>query len=62
MRDKEALGIFKKPNIFMNKMSIHSFFDSRKAFEILTDVFTGKYRLSQYYCAGSIHNVLKHFH
>ncbi len=46
----------------MNKMTIHSIFDSRKAFEILTDVFTGKYRLSQYYSAGTIHNVLKHFH
>jgi hypothetical protein len=62
VREKEAIGVIKKPNIFMNKMCIHSLFDSRKAFEILTDVFTGKYRLSQYYSAGTIHNVLKHFH
>lgn len=52
-----------KPNKpFTIKMSIQSLFDQRKAFEFLTDVFDGRCKLSQVYCNGWIHNLLKQFH
>jgi len=38
-REKVSLGINKKPNLFMSKMSIHCLFDIRKAFEIVTEAF-----------------------
>ena len=61
-REKLAVGILKMPNPFVTKMSIHSLFDFRKAFDLLMDSINGKFRLSQYYTSSSIHNVLKHFH
>lgn len=57
-----ALGIYKKPNPFSTKMSIHCLFDLRRCFDILTDAFLGKNRISSYYTSGFIHNILKHFH
>jgi hypothetical protein len=45
-KEKLALGIYKKPNPFSTKMSIHCLFDIRKSFDILTDAFLGRARIS----------------
>ncbi len=47
---------------FQIKMSIQSLFDLRKTLEIITDLFQGSSKLSQYFFNGSLHNILKQYH
>eukprot|EP00347_Sterkiella_histriomuscorum_P012748 403367374 len=60
-REKNKIGM--KPSSFFNmKMSIHSLFDLKKAFEIIVDLFIGTSTIAQYYGACYTTNILKQFH